>query len=286
MHFERAHNHTWRKIKSALASSIAFISAVLVIAPLGLVFFHLLVNGAGSVNWDFFTRLPAPVGAIGGGMVNAIVGSLELLALAGVIGIPIGVLGGVYLAEYGSARINSFLRFLADVLNGIPSITWGIVVYGLVVLRFKGFSAYAGGLALGLIMIPLILRTTEEVILLVPNGYREAALALGVSRWKTIVHIVMKTASKGIITGILLALARVGGETAPLLFTAFGNRFWNHSLSQPIAALPLQVFTYAISPYDDWHRQAWAGALVLVTGVFCVNVLVRILTRGRTASVV
>jgi phosphate transport system permease protein len=286
MHFERAQNHTWRKIKSALASGIAFVSAVLVIAPLGLVFYYLLVNGIGSVNWDFFTKLPAPVGAVGGGMVNAIVGSLELLALAGAIGIPIGVLGGVYLAEYGSARINSVLRFLADVLNGVPSITWGMVVYALVVLRFKSFSAYAGGLALGLIMIPLILRTTEEVILLVPNGYREAALALGVSRWKTIVHIVMKTASKGIITGILLALARVGGETAPLLFTAFGNRFWNHSLSEPIAALPLQIFTYAISPYDDWHRQAWAGALVLVTGVFCVNVLVRILNRGRAASVV
>jgi phosphate transport system permease protein len=286
MHLERADNHTWRKTKSALASTIAFVSAILVIAPLGLVFFHLLVNGAGSVNWDFFTKLPAPVGAVGGGMANAIVGSLKLLALASVIGIPVGVLGGVYLAEYGSARINSILRFLADVLNGIPSITWGVVVYGLVVLRFKGFSAYAGGLALGLIMIPLILRTTEEVVLLVPNGYREAALALGVSRWKTIVHIVMKTASRGIITGILLALARVGGETAPLLFTAFGNRFWNHSLSQPIAALPLQIFTYSISPYDDWHRQAWAGALVLVTGVFCVNVIVRILTRGHAASVV
>jgi phosphate transport system permease protein len=286
MHLERADNHTWRKIKSALASGIAFVSAVLVITPLGLVFFHLLINGASSVNWDFFTKLPAPVGAVGGGMVNAIVGSLQLLALAGAIGIPIGVLGGVYLAEYGSARINSVLRFLADVLNGVPSITWGVVVYGLVVLRFKGFSAYAGGLALALIMIPLILRTTEEVVLLVPNGYREAALALGVSRWKTIVHIVMKTASKGIITGILLALARVGGETAPLLFTAFGNRFWNHSLNEPIAALPLQIFTYAISPYDDWHRQAWAGALVLVTGIFCVNVIVRILTRGRTASVV
>ena len=286
MHFERAHNHTWRKIKSASASGIAFVSALLVILPLGLVFFHLVISGAGSVNWDFFTKLPAPVGAVGGGMANAIVGSLELLALAGLIGIPVGVLGGVYLAEYGSARINSILRFLADVLNGVPSITWGVVVYGLVVLRFKGFSAYAGGLALGLIMVPLILRTTEEVILLVPNGYREAALALGVSRWKTIVHIVMKTSSKGIITGILLALARVGGETAPLLFTAFGNRFWNHSLSQPIAALPLQIFTYAISPYDDWHRQAWAGALVLVTGVFCVNVIVRILTRGRGASVV
>jgi phosphate transport system permease protein len=286
MHSRRIDNHIWRKIKSGLASGIAFVSAVLVITPLGLVFFHLLVNGATSVNWNFFTKLPAPVGEIGGGMANAIVGSLELLALAGAIGIPVGVLGGVYLAEYGSARINSILRFLADVLNGIPSITWGVVVYGLIVLRFKSFSAYAGGLALGLIMIPLILRTTEEVVLLVPSGYREAALALGVSRWKTIVHIVMKTASKGIITGILLALARVGGETAPLLFTAFGNRFWNHSLSQPIAALPLQIFTYAISPYDDWHRQAWAGALVLVSGIFCVNITVRILTRGRAVSVV
>jgi phosphate transport system permease protein len=277
-------NHTWRKIKSGLASAIAFTSAVLVIAPLGLVFFYLVLKGASSVNWNFFTKLPAPVGVVGGGMANAIVGSLELLGLASLIGIPVGVLGGVYLAEYGSARINSVLRFLADVLNGVPSITWGVVVYGLVVLRFKGFSAYAGGLALGLIMIPLILRTTEEVVLLVPNGYREAALALGVSRWKTIFHIVMKTASKGIITGILLALARVGGETAPLLFTAFGNHFWNHSLNQPIAALPLQVFTYAISPYEDWHRQAWAGALVLVTGIFCVNVIVRIMTRGRGAS--
>ena len=286
MRSKRTDNHTWRKIKSALASTTAFVSAILVILPLGLVFFHLLVNGITSVNWDFFTKLPVPVGEIGGGMANAIVGSLELLAFASMIGIPIGVLGGVYLAEYGSARINSILRFLADVLNGIPSITWGVVVYGLIVLRFKSFSAYAGGLALGLIMIPLILRTTEEVVLLVPNGYREAALALGVSRWKTIVHIVMKTASKGIITGILLALARVGGETAPLLFTAFGNRFWNHNLSEPIAALPLQIFTYAISPYDDWHRQAWAGALVLVTGIFCVNVMVRILTRGRAASVV
>src|SRR5947209_13563304 len=285
MYSERAHNHTWRKIKSSLASIVGFVSAILVIAPLVLVFLHLLVNGAGSVNWDFFTKLPAPVGATGGGMVNAIVGSLELLALAGAIGIPVGVLGGVYLAEYGSARINAILRFLADVLNGIPSIILGVVVYGLVVLRFRGFSGYAGGLALDLVMIPLILRTTEEVVLLVPNGYREAALALGVSRWKTIVHIVMKTASKGIITGILLALARVGGETAPLLFTAFGNRFWNHDLSQPIAALPLQIFTYAISPYDDWHRQAWAGALVLVGLIFVVDLTVRFLTRERTARV-
>lgn len=280
----RQDQHRWRKIKSALVSAATFASALLVIAPLGLVFLYLLVNGASSVNWDFFTQLPKPVGVAGGGMVNAIVGSLELLALGSVIGIPVGVLGGVYLAEYGSARGNSMLRFIADVLNGVPSITWGVVVYGLVVLRFKGFSAYAGGLSLGLIMIPLILRTTEEVILLVPNGYREAALALGIARWKTISYVVIKTASKGIITGILLALARISGETAPLLFTAFGNRFWNHDLSQPIAALPLQIFSYAISPYDDWHRQAWAGALVLVIGIFCVNVFVRVLTRERGPS--
>ena len=284
MHSKRKDQHSWRKLKSALVAFSTLGAAVLVIAPLGLVFFHLVVNGASSINWDFFTQLPKPVGAQGGGMVNAIVGSLELLGLASVIGIPIGVLGGVYLAEYGSARGNAMLRFIADVLNGVPSITWGVVVYGLVVLRFKGFSAYAGGLALGLIMVPLILRTTEEVILLVPNGYREASLALGIARWRTIIHVVMKTASKGIITGILLALARIGGETAPLLFTAFGNRFWNHDLSQPIAALPLQIFTYAISPYDDWHRQAWAGALVLVTGIFCTNLLVRILTRERARS--
>jgi len=286
MHSGGADKHSWRKAKNALVSAATFLSAIVVITPLGLVFFHLLVNGASSVNWAFFTQLPKPVGVIGGGMVNAIVGSLELLGLASLIGIPIGVLGGVYLAEYGSVRANSMVRFIADVLNGVPSITWGVVVYGLVVLRFKSFSGYAGGLALGLIMVPLILRTTEEVILLVPNGYREAALALGISRWKTIVHVVMKTASKGIITGILLALARISGETAPLLFTAFGNRFWNHNLAEPIAALPLQIFSYAISPYDDWHRQAWAGALVLVVGIFCVNVLVRILTRERKPSIV
>src|SRR5207244_12703025 len=226
--------------------AVSFAATVFVITPLALVLYHLLRNCSSAVNWDFFTQLPRPVGVIGGGMANAIVGSFELLGLAALIGVPIGVLGGVYLAEYGSARSNAMLRFLADVLNGVPSIIWGIVVYGLVVLRFKSFSAYAGGLALGLMMVPLILRTTEEVILLVPVGYREAALALGIARWKTIVQIVVKTASRGIITGILLALARVGGETAPLLFTAFGNRFWNHDLSEPIAALPLQIFTYAI----------------------------------------
>ena len=195
-------------MKSALACTIASVSGLLVISPLGLVFFYLLIHGAGSVNWDFFTKLPAPVGAVGGGMANAILGSLQLLALAGAIGIPVGVLGGVYLAEYGSARINSVLRFLADVLNGIPSITWGVVVYGLIVLRFKSFSALAGGLALGLIMIPLILRTTEEVILLVPNGYREASLALGVSRWRTVLTVILPSATGGLVTGAILAVAR------------------------------------------------------------------------------
>jgi phosphate transport system permease protein len=278
--------HHWRKLKSAFASGLAFTSALLVISPLALVFFYLLISGATSLNWAFFTHLPAPVGEKGGGMANAIVGTLELLGLASMVGIPVGILGGVYLAEYGSARINWGLRFVADVLNGVPSITWGVVVYGLVVLRFKSFSAYAGGLALGLMMIPLIMRTTEEVLLLVPNGYREASLALGISRWRTIVNIVMKTASKGIVTGILLALARIAGETAPLLFTAFGNHFWNRNLTEPIAALPLQIFSYAISPYDDWHRQAWAGALVLVVGIFIINLLVRVLTRERTARLI
>jgi phosphate transport system permease protein len=278
-------NHIWRKAKSGAASGLSFVAAILVLAPLGLVFFYLLKSGANAVSWSFFTQLPKPVGVAGGGMANAIVGSFELLGLAALLGVPIGVLGGVYLAEYGSARGNSMLRFVADVLNGVPSITWGVVVYGLVVLRFKGFSAYAGGLALGFMMIPLIMRTTEEVLLLVPHGYREAALALGIARWKTIAHVVIKTASKGIITGILLALARVAGETAPLLFTAFGNRFWNHNLGEPIAALPLQIFAYAISPYEDWHRQAWAGALVLVAIIFFINVLVRFLTRDRAVRV-
>jgi phosphate transport system permease protein len=277
-------NHQFRKAKSLLASVLCSLSALLVIAPLGLIFFYLLQSGLGSLNVAFFTNLPKPVGEAGGGMVNAIVGSGELLAIAALVGVPVGVLGGVYLAEYGTARANAMLRFVADVLNGVPSIIWGVVVYGLIVLPFKSFSAYAGGLALGFMMIPLIMRTTEEVLLLVPNGYREAALALGISRWKTIVHIVMKTASKGIVTGVLLALARIAGETAPLLFTAFGNRFWNRSLAEPIATLPLQIFTYAISPYDDWHRQAWAGALVLVLMIFLVNLLVRFLTRGRTAQ--
>ena len=280
-----AHNHSMRKAFSGCVSVFTFICACLVVAPLGLVFFHLLRMGASSLNFDFFTHLPAGPGQPGGGMANAIAGTLLLLGLACVLGVPTGVMGGVYLAEFGSPRVNWTIRFLCDILNGVPSIIWGIVINGLVVIPMKSYSAYAGGLALGCLMIPLVMRTTEEVLILVPQGYREAALALGIARWKTTVHIVMKSAARGIITGILLALARVAGETTPLLFTALGNNFWNNDLSKPIAALPLQIFTYAISPYDNWHRQAWAGALVLVAFIFTLNITVRFLTRGKPVRV-
>ena len=267
--------------------------------PLALVLWHLASQGLGALSWNFFTQLPKPVGEEGGGMANAIVGTLTLLGLASLIGVPAGVLGGVFLSEYGGVKINWPLRFAADLLNGVPSIIWGVVAWGLMVTHelpypawgahgphlvwHRGFSAYAGGLALGLMMIPMIMRATEEVLLLVPGSYREAALALGMPRWRVIVQIVMRTALKGIATGVLLALARISGETAPLLFTAFGNRFWNNSLSDPIAALPLQIFTYAISPYEEWQRQAWAGALVLVCISLATNLIVRLLTRAPGA---
>lgn len=276
--------HRWRKAKSALVSALCLACALVVILPLGMVLLYLLKTGAGALSLEFLTHLPKPVGEPGGGMANAIVGTLVLVGLALCMGVPVGVLGGVYLAEYGSPAAVRTVRFVADVLNGVPSILWGIAVYGLMVVPMRGFSAYAGGVALGFMMIPLILRTTEEVLLLVPRGYREAGLALGIPRWKIIVHIVMSTARTGIVTGVLLALARVAGETAPLLFTAFGNRFWNQGLSEPIAALPLQIFAYAISPYEDWHRQAWAGALVLLGMILLLNLSVRLLLRNRTAG--
>ena len=215
-------------------------------------------------------------------MANAIVGSATLLGLAGLVGIPVGVLGGIYLSEFGGRRRNWAVRFAADILNGTPSIVWGIVVYALVVLPITRYSAYAAGLALGLMMIPLILRTTEEMLVMVPNSYREAAFALGIPHWKIVLHIVLKTAGRGIITGILLAAARVAGETAPLLFTALGNDYWNHNLSDPIEALPHKIFIYASSPFSDWNRQAWAGALVLILFVLALNIGVRVMTRGRT----
>lgn len=277
-------NHRRRKLINAFMQTVTCTCALLVVVPLCLVFYHVLKSGAGSINWAFFTQLPKPVGELGGGMANAIVGTFELLALAAVIGVPVGVLGGIFLSEYGSLGLNWWIRFGADVLNGVPSIIWGMVVYALVVVPTKRFSAMAGGIVLGMMMIPLIMRTTEEVLRLIPAGYREAALALGIAQWRAILQIVVRTALKGIVTGILLALARVAGETAPLLFTAFGNRFWNHHLTDPIASMPLQIFNYAISPYEDWHKQAWAGALVLLLFVAIVNVSVRVLTRDRFST--
>src|SRR5271154_482031 len=274
-------NHNWRKFKNALMQAGTFACAILVVTPLALIFYHLIKLGFTSINLAFFTELPKPVGETGGGMGNAIVGTFILLAQAAVIGVPVGVLGGIFLSEYGGTKLNWAIRFAADILNGVPSITWGIVVYALMVVPMHGFSALAGGVVLGMMMIPLVMRTTEEVLQLVPGGYREAALALGISKWKTIVQIVIRTALKGIVTGVLLALSRVAGETAPLLFTAFGNLGWAHSLKEPIAAMPLQIFAYAISPYDDWHRQAWAGALVLLLLVLAINVGVRFLTRDH-----
>ncbi len=279
-----APNHHWRNFKNAVVQVATFACAILVVTPLVLVFYHLVKQGFSSINWAFFTQLPKPVGEVGGGMANAIVGTFILLGQAALFGVPIGVLGGVYLSEYGSSGLNWWIRFAADVLNGVPSITWGMVVYALMVVPMDGFSALAGGVVLGMMMIPLVMRTTEEVLQLVPGGYREAALALGIAKWRTIVQIVVRTALKGIVTGVLLALARVAGETAPLLFTAFGNLGWAHRLTEPIAAMPLQIFIYAISPYDDWHRQAWAGALVLLLLVLAINIGVRFLTRDRFAK--
>ena len=276
-----APNHSWRNFKNAFMQTLTFVCAILVVTPLLLVFYHLVTQGFSSINWAFFTQLPKPVGETGGGMGNAIVGTFVLLAQAAVIGVPVGVFGGVFLSEYGGTKLNWWIRFAADILNGVPSITWGIVVWGLLVVPMHGFSALAGGVVLGMMMIPLVMRTTEEVLQLVPGGYREAALALGIAKWKTIVQIVIRTALKGIVTGVLLALARVAGETAPLMFTALGNQNWAHKLTEPIAAMPLQIYEYAKSPYDDWHRQAWAGALVLLLFVLSINIGVRFLTRDR-----
>ena len=274
----------WRKLKSRAITCVLVVCALAVIAPLFLVIYFLLVHGASSLDWNFFTQLPKPTGESGGGMANAIVGTMTLLAMAAVVGVPVGIFGGIYLAEYGTERANGWLRFAADVLNGVPSIVWGMVIYLVLVVPFKTFSAYAGGVALGLMMVPLVMRTTEEVLILVPQSYREAALALGIARWRVIAVIVVRTALKGIATGVIVAMARIAGETAPLLFTALGNNFWNHNLKEPIAALPLQIFAYAISPYDDWHRQAWAGALVLMGLILALNITVRVLSRDRKSS--
>jgi phosphate transport system permease protein len=268
-----------RKILSGFVAALCGTAVVLALIPLFFVFAYVLQKGFSSLSWSFFTQMPKPVGEAGGGMANAIVGSLILIGIAAVIAVPVGIIAGVYVSEYGRRPFASVVRFTADVLNGVPSIVIGIFAYGLAVLPVKHFSALAGGLALGFMMIPIITRTTEELLNLVPGSLREGSLALGATRARTAFSVMIPAALPGIMTGILVALARIAGETAPLLFTAFNNRFWSTDVRQPMASLPVQIFAYAISPYDDWHRQAWAGALVLVTMVFIFSVLARVVTR-------
>lgn len=268
-----------RKLMSSLFVAFCALSVLLALVPLAFVLFFVVSQGIRSLNFDFFTQMPKPVGEPGGGMANAIVGTLIVTGLGSLMAIPIGVMSGVYMSEYAGTRFSSAVRFAADTLNGVPSIVIGVFAYGVAVLPFKQFSALAGGLALGMMMIPIIARTTEELLLLVPNTMREGALALGSTRAGAVFKVVLPAALPGIITGIVLALARIAGETAPLLFTSFNNRFFTTRLTQPIGTLTVQVFAYAISPYEDWHRQAWAGALVLVTIVLCCSLLARLATR-------
>ncbi|MGD0930629.1 MAG: phosphate ABC transporter permease PstA [Candidatus Korobacteraceae bacterium] len=271
----------WRRLTDWGATGFAILAAILVLVPLLAIFAYLVIKGVGSVNWAFLTQTPKPPGETGGGMANGIVGTGMILAVASLIGIPVGIGSGIYLAEYGRNRFGDVIRFTADVLNGVPSIVVGITVYSLIVIRQKHFSAFSGGVALGIMMIPTVARATEEMLLMVPNVIREAAYGLGIPRWRTTLSITLRTASAGVITGCMLAFARVAGETAPLLFTAFGNQFWNLKLNQPTAALSLQVYTYAISPYDDWHKQAWAGSLILILLIVGAVAAVRITTsRG------
>ena len=275
-------NTVRRYLVNHLITGLAVLSTVLVIVPLVAILIYLIYMGASSLNLDFFTKIPAPVGEPGGGMANAMLGSGVVLALASLIGVPVGIAAGVYLAEFGRGKLLAgAIRFTADVLNGVPSIVMGIAAYSLVVIPMGHFSAFSGGVALGIMMIPTVCRTTEEMLLMVPNAVREAALALGVPNWLSVLAITVRTASPGIITGCMLAFARVAGETAPLIFTAFGNAFWSTNLNREIAALPLQIYVYAISPYDEWHRLAWAGALVLIVLIVMAVSLVRYVTsRG------
>lgn len=268
-----------RRVTDQVMTGLAILAVIIVLVPLVAVFGGLVYRGASSLNWAFFTQTPKPVGESGGGMANAIVGSVLILAIASIIGVPFGVGAGIYLAEYGRNRLGSAIRFTADVLNGVPSIVMGIVAYGIVVLYQGHFSALAGGVALSIMMVPTICRTTEEMLLLVPQSLREASYGLGVPRWRTTLSITLRTATSGVITGIMLAFARIAGETAPLLFTALGNQYWNLRPDQPTAALPLQIYVYANSPYDDWHRQAWAGSLVLIILIVGAVAAVRYVVR-------
>jgi len=271
-----------RRVTDRVMTGLAIVTVILVLVPLFAIFAYLVYRGIGSLNWSFLTQTPKPVGEAGGGMANAIVGSAVILFLASLIGVPVGVGAGIYVAEYGRNRLGDAIRFTADVLNGVPSIVIGIVAYSIVVLAQGHFSALAGGVALSIMMIPTITRTTEEMLLLVPRALREAAYGLGIPRWRTTLSITLRTATSGVITGIMLAFARVAGETAPLLFTALGNQFWSVKVNEPTAALPLQIYTYALSPYDDWHRQAWAGAFVLIVLIVTAVAAVRFAVRRGT----
>lgn len=272
-----------RRITNGVMTGVVALAALITTLPLVFILFHLVSQGASAVSVDFFTQMPKPVGE-GGGMANAIVGTLILIGVACAIGLPIGIGAGLYLADFRGTRLATVVRFLADVLNGLPSIVIGIFAWQFLVRPLGHFSALAGGVALAAMMVPMITRTTEEMVRLVPTALREAALALGYSRARTALTVVLRTATAGIVTGVLVAVARIAGETAPLLFTAFGNHFWSVYLDQPISALPLQIFNYAISPYDEWHRFAWAGALVLIAVVFIISVIARFVTRTRVGA--
>lgn len=275
-------NRALRTLKNHSATLLMAAATIAVLLPLGLIFYHILKLGLSSISLDFFTAIPKPTGEAGGGMANGMAGSAIMVGVASLAGIPIGVLGAIYLVEYAGSRSAAALRFSADVLAGIPSIITGMVAYILLVAPLKGFSALAGSVALAMIMVPIVLRTTEEQLKLIPGTLREAALALGIPLWRVSLKVVLASAAKGVLTGVLLAIARVAGETAPLLFTALGNQFWSGRLTEPMAALPLQIFTFAISPYEDWHRLAWAGALVLVCIMFALNLGARMIgKKGR-----
>lgn len=273
-----------RKLKNSAMTLLMASAALAVLIPLVLIFTHIVKMGFSSINLDFFIQIPKPTGETGGGMANGMAGSAILILLASTLGIPIGVFGAIYLAEYGGNRISNVIRFSADILSGIPSIITGMVAYTLLVVPMKGFSAMAGAFALALIMIPIVLRTTEEQLKLVPNSLREASLALGVPLWRTSLKVTLRSAMTGVITGILLAIARISGETAPLLFTALGNQFWGGKLTEPIAAMPLQIFSFAIAPYEDWHRLAWAGALALVLIMFALSLTARYFGRSKQGN--
>ena len=275
------HSVVFRRAKNLLMTALMLAATLAVLIPLGLIFFHIVKMGVSSLSLDFFTQIPRPTGEAGGGMANGMVGSLVMIAMASLLGLPVGIFGAIYLAEYGGARTSTAIRFAADVLSGTPSIITGMVAYTLLVVPMHGFSALAGSVALAMIMIPIVLRTTEEQLKMVPGSLREASLALGVPLWRTSLKVTLRSALSGVLTGILLAVARVAGETAPLLFTALGNQFWGKKLTEPMAAIPLQIFNFAIAPYEDWHRLAWAGALVLVSVMFSLSLTARYFGRAR-----